>query len=176
MQHSGGASLRRHRPRRGGIGPAAALAVLLASGVARAQPAAPAVPMITVTGEILDTWCYLSGVMGQPDAVSGSAHHTCAVWCAAGGIPVGLRTDDGTLYMVLKLEGGSSVDGNPRILSIQANRVTARGQAYSRDGLNYLVVDRVVEDLGLVNRNHGDFGVVPPFAIPDAVVERARRP
>ncbi len=176
MRHSGGAAGGRHRPWRGGMAFMAALAVTLVTGAARAQPGAPTPPMITVTGEILDTWCYLSGVMGQPDAVRGSAHHTCAVWCAAGGIPVGLRTDDGTLYMVLKLEGGSSVDGNPRILSIQANRVTARGQAYARDGLNYLVVDRVVEDLGLVNRNHTDFGVIPPFAIPDDVVERARRP
>ncbi len=166
----------RGRPRRAAQAVMAALALVFSGDALRAQPAAPAVPMITVTGEILDTWCYLSGVMGPPEAVTGSSHHTCAVWCAAGGIPVGLRADDGTLYMVLKLEGGSSVDGNPRILSIQANRVTARGQAYSRDGLNYLVVDRVVEDLGLVNRNHGDFGVVPPFAIPDAVVERARRP
>lgn len=175
MRHSCVATAQRPRVRRGGRAIMVALAVLLGPGVPVAQPAAPAVPLITVTGEILDTWCYLSGVMGPPDAVSGSAHHTCAVWCAAGGIPVGLRTDDGTLYMVLKLEGASSVDGNPRILSIQANRVTARGQAYSRDGLNYLVVDRVVEDLGLVNLNHTNFGVVPPFVIPDDVVERARR-
>ncbi|MGA9252896.1 MAG: hypothetical protein WBV71_10680, partial [Roseobacter sp.] len=35
---------------------------------------------IQVTGEIIDTWCYYSGVMGGPDAVVGSAHHTCALW------------------------------------------------------------------------------------------------
>ncbi|MFL4468445.1 hypothetical protein ACERZ8_00635 [Tateyamaria armeniaca] len=39
---------------------------------------------IQVTGEIIDTWCYYSGVMGSPDAVVGSAHHTCALWCSAG--------------------------------------------------------------------------------------------
>ncbi|MGR3699114.1 MAG: hypothetical protein ACU0CB_12625, partial [Roseovarius sp.] len=45
---------------------------------------------IQVRGEIIDTWCYYSGVMGGPDAVTGTAHHTCALWCSAGGIPVGL--------------------------------------------------------------------------------------
>lgn len=44
---------------------------------------------IQVTGEIIDTWCYYPGVMGGPDAVVGSAHHTCALWCSAGGIPWG---------------------------------------------------------------------------------------
>ena len=39
---------------------------------------------IQVKGEIIDTWCYFSGVMGAPESVVGSAHHTCAIWCAAG--------------------------------------------------------------------------------------------
>ena len=60
---------------------------------------------VQVTGEIMDTWCYYSGVMGGQDAVVGSAHHTCAVWCAAGGIPVGLLTDEGEVYLVLEVEG-----------------------------------------------------------------------
>ena len=29
-----------------------------------------------VTGEMIDTWCYYSGVMGGPDATLGTAHHT----------------------------------------------------------------------------------------------------
>ena len=52
---------------------------------------------IEITGEIIDTWCYMSGVMGGPEAVTGSAHHTCALWCAAGGIPVGVLAEDGTI-------------------------------------------------------------------------------
>ncbi|HUF56054.1 MAG TPA: hypothetical protein VMM55_05770 [Thermohalobaculum sp.] len=71
--------------------PALALAALV-SGAAHAADG----ERIEVTGEMIDTWCYFSGVMGGPDAVVGTAHHTCAVWCAAGGIPVGLLTDDAT--------------------------------------------------------------------------------
>ena len=60
---------------------------------------------VQVKGEVIDTWCYFSGVMGGPESVVGSAHHTCALWCAAGGIPVGILADDGTVYMVIKWEG-----------------------------------------------------------------------
>ena len=38
---------------------------------------------------------------------------------------------------------------------------------YERDGLNYIVVERIVEDLGIVNLTHEDYDVVPPFAIPE---------
>ena len=60
-----------------------------------AQAAAQA-KAIEIKGEVIDTWCYFSGVMGGEDAVIGSAHHTCALWCAAGGIPVGVRTEVGS--------------------------------------------------------------------------------
>jgi len=151
----------------------AAAAVFFAAGVS----AAPAVAneRLRVTGEIIDTWCYLSGVMGGPEAVVGSAHHTCAVWCAAGGIPVGLLGDDGKIYMVLKLEGEGTADGPERILSIQSHKITADGQLYRRDGLNYLVVDRIVDDSGITNRNHNDYGVVPPDALPDSALEALKK-
>lgn len=130
---------------------------------------------VRVTGEIIDTWCYLSGVMGGPESVVGTAHHTCAVWCAAGGIPVGLLGNDGKLYMVLKLEGGGTAAGGERVLSIQAHVVTADGQHYERDGLNYLIVDKIVGDAGITSRTHESFGVVPPNALPETVIERLKR-
>ncbi len=121
---------------------------------------------IQVTGEIMDTWCYFSGVMGSPEAVVGSAHHTCALWRAAGGIPVGLLADDGTVYMVLKFEGSDPVVGGATILEVQTDRLVADGILYERDGLNYIVVEKVVANEGITNQNHEDFGVVPGFAIP----------
>ena len=51
-------------------------ALLMISGGFAAQAAEG--ERIQVKGEIIDTWCYYSGVMGGPDAVVGSAHHTCA--------------------------------------------------------------------------------------------------
>ncbi|MEL6808961.1 MAG: hypothetical protein AAFO97_14390 [Pseudomonadota bacterium] len=122
---------------------------------------------IQVTGEIIDTWCYYSGVMGSPDAVVGSAHHTCALWCSAGGIPVGLLAEDGTVYMVLKVGDDAEAAGGDTLLNLAAHTVEADGMLYERDGLNYLVVADVVSDLDITNQNHNDYGNVPPFSIPD---------
>ncbi|MEX0284392.1 MAG: hypothetical protein AB3N23_07245 [Paracoccaceae bacterium] len=121
---------------------------------------------VQITGEIIDTWCYFSGVMGGPDAVVGSAHHTCALWCSAGGIPVGLLGEDGEVYMVLKIGNDDGSASGDTQLSLASHEIVADGLLYKRDGLNYIVVENVVTDNGITNLNHEDYGVVPPFAIP----------
>lgn len=137
----------------------------LAASVSGARAAAP--EPVRITGEVIDTWCYFSGVMGGPDSTLGSAHHTCALWCAAGGIPVGVLGDDGAVYMVLKYPGEGPVTGGDAILDAQSNRITVDGQLFQRDGVRYLVVNDVVADEGVVNLTHEDYGVIPDFAIPD---------
>ena len=122
---------------------------------------------ITVTGEAIDTWCYFSGVMGGPESVVGSAHHTCALWCAAGGIPVGLLAEDGQVYMVLKIESDDHTNGGDRLLEIASHELTATGEHLVRDGVNYLIVNDVVADAGIVNLSHEEWDVTPSFAIPD---------
>ncbi|WP_193345391.1 hypothetical protein [Jannaschia sp. CCS1] len=121
----------------------------------------------TIRGEVIDTWCYFSGVMGGPDAVQGTAHHTCAIWCSAGGIPVGLLGEDGTVYMILAIGGDDQSASGQTQLELASHDITVTGQVFARDGLNYLVVEEVVEDHGITNINHTDFGVVPGFAIPN---------
>lgn len=141
-------------------------------GAAAALAALPALAAdgerIQVRGEIIDTWCYFSGIMGPPEAVTGSAHHTCALWCAAGGIPVGVLSEDGTVYMVLKWEGDADVAGDT-LLTVQSHEIEADGIVYERDGLKYLVVEKVVADYGITNLNHDEWGVQPGFAIPKSV-------
>ena len=122
--------------------------------------------VIEIKGEVIDTWCYFSGVMGGPESVTGSAHHTCALWCAAGGIPVGVLAEDGTVYMVLKLKGEDAVARTDTIMEIQSHQITAKGMHYLRDGINYIIAEDVVADDGIVNINHDNFGAVPPFSAP----------
>ena len=141
------------------------LALALAATTGSASMAAEGT-RIQVKGEIIDTWCYYSGVMGGPEAVVGSAHHTCALWCSAGGIPVGLLAEDGTVYMVLKIEGDDANAAGDTQMSLASHEITADGIHYARDGLNYLVVEKVVTDHGITNLNHEDYGPVPGFAIP----------
>ncbi|MCK0120523.1 hypothetical protein MWU61_08220 [Loktanella sp. F6476L] len=142
------------------------LAALLAV-IAGPAAAADEGKRVQITGEIMDTWCYFSGVMGGPDAVVGTAHHTCALWCSAGGIPVGLLGDDGTVYMVLKIEDDDGSAGGDTQLRLASHTVTADGMLYERDGLNYLVVEEVVEDFDIQVFNAEGYGTVPPFAIPE---------
>ena len=145
----------------------------LAAALAVGLPMAPAMAetdgeRVTVTGEFIDTWCYFSGVMGPPEATVGTAHHTCAMWCSAGGIPVGLLTEEGDVYMVLKIEGDDNNTGGDTILSLASSTITADGMHYVRDGINYIVVEEIVENFGIINENHEDWAVIPGFAVPPA--------
>ena len=101
------------------LAPLALAALAIGGGAKAATP-----ERVQITGEVIDTWCYFSGVMGGPDSTLGSAHHTCALWCSA-------------------------------------------GQLFQRDGVNYLVVEDVVTNEGIVNLSHEDYGVIPPFSFPD---------
>lgn len=143
----------------------AVASVGLLSLYASAQAAVEA-KAIEIKGEVIDTWCFFSGVMGGEDAVVGSSHHTCALWCAAGGIPVGVRTEEGEVYMVLKYEGEDPLAPTDAIMEVQSDVITAKGMHYVRDGVNYLVVEKVIANDGITLLNHEDYGPVPPNSFP----------
>ena len=148
--------------------PRPALRWIAAAAVLFASPALAAEgERITVKGELIDTWCYFSGVMGSPESTLGSAHHTCALWCSAGGVPVGLLADDGQVYMVLKIEGSDDVNGGDTLLTLASDTITADGMVYRRDGLNYLVVEKVVSNEGITKLTHEEYGAVPDFSVPE---------
>ncbi len=130
---------------------------LTALGTVPAHAAAGAAQRIEVTGEVIDSWCYLTEIM-YPE---GTAHHQCAIWCAAGGIPVGILADDGTVYIVLKFEDDTASVANTTVMEIQSHRVRVEGELYARDGINYLVVNRVLGDEGVVKLTHDDYGIQP---------------
>ncbi len=112
---------------------------------------------VKITGEVVDSWCYITEIM-YPE---GSAHHQCALWCAAGGVPVGILADDGQVYMVLKLGADTTNVANPTVMKIQTHRVTVDGDLYERDGIKYLLVASVLQDDGIVKKNHDEYGIQP---------------
>jgi hypothetical protein len=112
---------------------------------------------VKVTGEIIDTWCYITEIM----YAQGTAHHKCAVWCAIGGIPVSIKGTDGKIYMVLRVESDDTSVANPKIVKIQTHHVTVDGDLYVRDGVNYLIVNKVADDKGIINMTHQEHGVQP---------------
>ncbi len=131
----------------------AALIVALAV-VPGAQAAAK---RVKITGEIIDTWCYVTEIMYG----LGTAHHQCAVWCAVGGIPVSVKDDKDDVYVVLKVEGDDTSVANQRIINIQTHKVTVDGDLYERDGVKYLIVTQVADDKGIVNLTHDEYGIQP---------------
>lgn len=134
------------------------IAIATLVGVAMAAPAQAATGQrISITGEVIDSWCYITEIM----FAEGTAHHQCALWCAAGGIPVGILGEDGQVYMVLKLEGDATSVANPAILKIQTHKVTVDGDVYDRDGIRYLVVNKVVDDSGIQHETHEEYGIQP---------------
>ena len=130
---------------------------LAAAALTLLPPPAKAAKRVTVTGEIIDTWCYVTEIM----YALGTAHHQCALWCAIGGIPVSVLGEDGKVYVVLKIEDDGTNVANPGIVKIQTHQVTVDGDLYERDGVNYLIVTQVADDQGIVNMTHDDYGIQP---------------
>lgn len=131
---------------------ALALSIGLAAGDALA-----AGKRVKITGEIIDSFCAVSAIMYG----YGTAHHQCAVWCAVGGIPVGLLDDDGKAYLILKVEGEEANVAMSTLVNIQTHRVTVDGELHVRDGVNYLLISQVLADDGIVNKTHAEHGIVP---------------
>jgi hypothetical protein len=112
---------------------------------------------VQVTGEVVETWCSVSAIM----FAYGTAHHQCAAWCIAGGIPVGLKDKDGNTYMILKMESDDSNVANPRFAHLLSHEATVDGDLIERDGVKYLLVTKVTDDKGVVNMTHEANGIVP---------------
>lgn len=130
----------------------------LAGKAAFGQAAPPAAgKRVQVTGEVIETWCSVSAIM----YAYGTAHHQCAAWCTAGGIPVGLKDKDGNYYMILKIEDDEANVATPRLAHFLSHDVTVDGDLIERDGVKYLLVTKVTDDKGVVNMTHEQNGIVP---------------
>lgn len=136
-----------------------AVAALLVVALWAAPPsgARAAGGAVKITGEIIDSWCYFTEIMYP----LGTAHHQCAVWCAAGGVPVGILSDDGTPYILLSFRGNGESVASPALLDLQTHHVVLEGATFERDGMHYLVADRLIEDHGIINMTDEDYGIQP---------------
>jgi len=134
------------------VGAALAAALYVAAG-----PAIAAGKQIKVSGEVIDSWCYLTEIMYP----LGTAHHQCALWCAVGGIPVGLLDDQGQVHILLQLPEEPDNVKPAGILKLQTHKITFEGESIERDGVKYLLVSKLVEDEGIVNQTHQEYGIQP---------------
>ena len=89
---------------------------------------------ILVTGEVLDMTCYIAYNLSGPD------HAECARVCIRNGLPVGIKAQDGKVYL-LTGEPGHSV--NAELADYAAKIVTIKGRKTVRDGFAQLQVEEI---------------------------------
>ena len=83
---------------------------------------------ITVKGEVLDMACYLD------HGAQGAGHAGCATTCIRSGLPVGLKTADGQVYLLI----GEHKPINDQLADYAAKTVTIRGKLVERDGIKLI--------------------------------------
>ena len=92
---------------------------------------------MTVTGEIVDMGCY----MGH--GAKGEGHKECALKCIANGMPMGLLTSDGTLYVLTMSHSDADPFNNAKKMA--ADMVEITGPVSERNGVKSIEVDKVAE-------------------------------
>lgn len=90
---------------------------------------------MTIRGEIVDMGCYLSS------GAKGKDHQGCAEMCLKNGMPMGLLTKDGTLYLLTVSHG--NVDPFNQAKQWAATQVEITGPFSERNGVRAIEVDQV---------------------------------
>ena len=89
---------------------------------------------IIVTGEVLDMTCYIAYHLSGPE------HAQCARVCIRNGMPVGIKGENGKVYL-LTGEPGHSI--NMELADYAAKTVTIRGKETAGDGFAQLQVEEI---------------------------------
>ena len=112
---------------------AGAIAVAVAAAAIAEEKAAEAkAKAVTLTGELIDTGCY----MGH--GASGPKHKECATKCIAAGMPMGLLTAKGDIYLLTPPHGNT--DAYAKAKEWAGAQVEITGEVHERGGLKSIEV------------------------------------
>ncbi len=117
-----------------GLAATAALAVGAEKHAATKSEAAATKP-VTLKGELVDTGCYLG------HGARGEKHKACATKCISGGMPMGLLTADGALYLLTMDHGNPDPYNQAKDLAAEMVEVT--GPVFARNGMKAIEVTAV---------------------------------
>ena len=81
-----------------------------------------------ITGEVIDMACYID------HNATGEKHADCATKCITSGLPVGLKTGDGKIYLLI----GEHKPLNSELAQYAAKKITVEGKLTSRDGVSMI--------------------------------------
>lgn len=90
---------------------------------------------MTVKGEVLDMSCYMS------HGAHGAGHAMCAKMCLKKGLPAGLLTSNGQVYLLV--EDHDKADAYETAIKHAADKVTVTGKYANKNGVQALVVEDV---------------------------------
>lgn len=110
-------------------------ALLLSSTLFASEGNKPAPQAMTIQGEIVDMGCYLD------HAATGPKHKECAAMCIAGGMPMGLLTSDGKLYLLTMSHDDAAPFNASKKLA--AEMVSITGPVSERNGMKSIEVTAV---------------------------------
>ena len=91
----------------------------------------------TISGELVDMGCYVG------HGAKGEKHVDCATKCIANGMPMGVLTADGTLYLVtLNHDNGDPYNA---LKNMAGKNVTVTGTVATRNGMKAIDVTAAKE-------------------------------
>ena len=106
-----------------------------AGSTAKVASTSAAPKQVTLKGEIVDTGCFLA------HGARGEKHKGCANKCIANGMPMGLLTSDGTLYLLTLDHDNADPYNQAKDMSAQTVEVT--GTVLARNGMKAIDVTGV---------------------------------
>lgn len=113
-----------------------AISFVLVGIFATAAPLAqPKGERVTVTGEVVEMWCYLEA------GDRGAAKKACATACAKAGNPVALVDDQGQLFVLAGLK--SHQPAQQLLLDKMSERVTLTGTLVKNPNAQMLYIESV---------------------------------
>ncbi|MBI4518931.1 MAG: hypothetical protein HY699_24330 [Deltaproteobacteria bacterium] len=102
------------------------LLATVASHSAQAQEA------VTVQGEVLDLACYLA------KDKKGAEHKSCAAMCAKAGLPIGVLTDGGDLYLLI--DDHDNNEPYDAAKKLAGSRAEIQGKKFVKHGMASILV------------------------------------
>ena len=89
----------------------------------------------SITGEVVDMGCYLG------HGAKGEKHISCAAKCLAQGMPMGLLTTNGTLYLVTL--DHDNADPYNNLKDMAGKNATVTGEMLNRNGVKAIAASKV---------------------------------
>lgn len=109
-----------------------ALVCLIAIAPVAMTRRASAQEEVTVKGEVVDLACYLS------KGLKGKRHQACAVMCVKKGLPIGVLTDAGDVYLLI--EDHDNPDPYAAAKGLAGEQAEVSGKKFTKGGVQSIQV------------------------------------